>query len=50
MILKGWRRWYQERQVIKELEKLDDKELHDIGINRSMIRQAVKKNMKVEQE
>lgn len=41
-IVKGWRKWRKEEQAIKELQKLTDKELFDIGINRSMIRQAVK--------
>lgn len=48
MILKRWRKWRKEEDSIKELSKLSDKELRDIGIDRGMIRKAVKKSVKVE--
>ena len=33
--------WREHRRVIKELNSLTDKELHDIGINRSDIDRLV---------
>lgn len=41
-IFKRWRKWSQDQKTIRELQKLDDRELMDMGINRSMIEKAVK--------
>lgn len=45
-VIKKWRRRREELAVVRELQKLSDKELKDIGINRNMIEKAVKKNYK----
>ena len=40
-LLRAFAEWRKHRSAIRELCALDDRALSDIGLNRTMIRQAV---------
>ena len=42
--LENVRRWNKERNAIKSLHQMSNRELADIGINRGEIKAAVRKN------
>jgi uncharacterized protein YjiS (DUF1127 family) len=41
-LLRAFAQWRTYRTAIRELEALDDRALGDIGLNRTMIRHAVR--------
>jgi uncharacterized protein YjiS (DUF1127 family) len=40
-LLRAFAQWRRHRIAVRELSTLDDRALSDIGLNRTMIRQAV---------
>ena len=46
-LIRAFAKWRKCRVAVRELASLDDRALSDIGLNRTMIRQAVRTGLAV---